>query len=318
MLNVIAKRLANALFSLIGLVTLVFFMIFATPGGPAYSILGVHASPAAVAELNRQMGLNRPVWEQYLTWWWHLAHGDLGYSFTEHARVGFLILSYLRNTIFLYSVATLLAVLCAIAIGLFQGAQKGRLPASLIGGAQIALYSLPVFFLGTLLILVFAIDHAWLPPGGVGGASSWSGGGTFDLLRHMVLPGLTLAIPMTAALSRYFGRQVRIEYDRDYVRAAKARGIPPHRIALNHVLRNALRPLITIVGMMIPQIFVGGLLTETVFNYPGLGWLLWHSALEQDYPTLTAIVLVIGVLTILGNLAADLMNSILDVEVRYD
>lgn len=318
MLKVIAKRLGNALFSLIGLVTLVFFMIFATPGGPAYSILGVRASPAAVAELNRQMGLNRPVWEQYLTWWWHLVHGNLGYSFTEHARVGFLILSYLRNTIALYSAATVLAVLCAIVIGLFQGTRKGRMAASLIGGAQIALYSLPVFFLGTLLILMFAIDHAWLPPGGIGGASSWSGGGTLDLLRHMVLPGLTLAIPMTAALSRYFGRQVRIEYARDYVRTAKARGIPPHRIALNHVLRNALRPLITIIGMMIPQIFVGGLLTETVFNYPGLGWLLWRSALEQDYPTLTAIVLVIGILTILGNLAADLLNSVLDVEVRYD
>ena len=318
MLNAIAKRLANAALSLIGLVTLVFFMIFATPGGPAYSILGVHASPMAVAELNRQMGLNRPVWEQYLTWWWHLAHGNLGYSFTEHARVGLLILSYLRNTIVLYSVATLLSVLLAIAIGLFQGAMKRRLGARVIGGAQIALYSLPVFFLGTLLILMFAIDHTWLPPGGVGGTTSWSGGGALDLVRHMVLPGLTLAIPMTAALSRYFGRQVRTEYERDYVRAAQARGIPPLRVALNHVLRNALRPLITIVGLMVPQIFVGGLLTETVFNYPGLGWLLWRSALEQDYPTLTAIVLIIGILTILGNLAADLVNSVLDVEVRYD
>lgn len=318
MLTVIATRLANAAFSLIGLVTLVFFMIFATPGGPAYSILGVHASPMAVAALNRQMGLNRPIAEQYLTWWWHLAHGNLGYSFTEHARVGVLILSYLRNTIVLYSAATLLAVVLAIAIGLFQGAMKGRLSATIIGGTQIALYSLPVFFLGTLLILVFAIDHAWLPPGGVGGATSWSGKGTLDLVRHMVLPGLTLAIPITAALSRYFGRQVRLEYDRDYVRAARSRGIPPVRLALTHVLRNALRPLVTLVGLMVPQIFVGGLLTETVFNYPGLGWLLWRSALQQDYPTLTAIVLLIGVLTILGNLAADLINSALDVETRYD
>lgn len=318
MIRLIGQRLGGALLSLILLVSVVFFMIYATPGGPAYSILGLHASPTAVAALNHQMGLDQPVWQQYLTWWWHLLQGNLGYSFTDHMPVANLLRSYLRNTLLLYSVATTLAVMAAIAIGLYQGAHAEGRMARVIGAAQIVLYSLPAFFLGTILILVLAVDTNWLPPGGIGGVHSWHGGGTVDVLRHMVLPALTLAIPITAALSRYFGQQVRHEYQLDYVRAARARGVPPLTLAFRHVLRNALRPLVTLVGMLLPQVFVGGVLTESVFNYPGLGWLLWRSALNQDYPTLTAIVLLIGVLTIVGNLAADLINGALDVQVRYD
>jgi peptide/nickel transport system permease protein len=308
-------RLGNSLLSLALLVTLVFFMIYATPGGPAYSILGVHATPAGVAALNRQMGLDHPVWRQYLTWWDHLAHGNLGYSFTQHAPVADLIGSYLHNTLLLDAVAAAAAIMLAIVLGLAQGARARGL-GRIIGAGQIIGYSLPTFFVGTVLILVFAADLAWLPPGGLGDTARVSGLAT--LWRHLALPAVTLALPLAAGLSRYFGHQVRDEYRQDYVRAARSRGLSPLRIAFRHVLRNAVRPLVTVIGMMIPSLVVGGVLTESVFNYPGLGWLLWRSALEQDYPTLTAIVLLIGVLTILGNLAADLVNTLLDVRVRYD
>lgn len=314
MLNMILRRLGTSSLSIALLVTLVFFMIHATPGGPAYSILGMRATPAAVAALNQQMGLDHPVWQQYLTWWSHLFQGDLGYSFTQHAPVSVLIGSYLRNTLLLYTLSTLLAILLSIVIGMMQGAWSERGGGKLIGGLQITLYAMPVFFIGSILMLIFAIDLGWLPSGGIRGNE----GGALDYARHMVLPAVTLALPITAGLSRYFGLQARNEYRLDYVRTALARGVPPLRLALNHVLRNAIRPLVTVIGMMIPYIFVGGILTESVFNYPGLGWLLWRSALNQDYPTLTAIVLLIGILTILGNLAADLINSILDVRVRYE
>ncbi len=312
----VLRRLGGSVLSVALLVTLVFFMIYATPGGPAYSILGVHASPNAVAALDRQMGLDHPVWQQYLTWWMHLAHGNLGYSYTQHAPVVRLIGSYLHNTLLLDAVVAVAAIGLAVTLGLAQGAYARRLPERLIGAWQIVGYSLPTFFVGTVLILVFAADLAWLPPGGIGGAAATAPGGT--LWRHLVLPAATLTLPLAAGLSRYFGHQVRDEYRQDYVRAAAARGLGPARIAFGHVLRNAARPLATLIGMMVPQIFVGGVLTESVFNYPGLGWLLWRSALEQDYPTLTAIVLLIGILTVLGNLAADLLNTLLDVRVRYD
>ena len=315
MKRALLQRLGSSLLSLALLVTLVFFMIYATPGGPAYSILGVHATPAAVAALNHQMGLDHPIWRQYLTWWDHLLHGNLGYSFTQHAPVVDLIGSYLHNTLLLDAVAATAAIMLAIALGLAQGARARDL-GRVIGAGQIIGYSLPTFFVGTVLILVLSADLAWLPPGGLGGSARSPG--LASLWRHLALPAVTLALPLAAGLSRYFGHQVREEYRQDYVRAAQARGLSPLRIAYGHVLRNAVRPLVTVIGMMIPSLVVGGVLTESVFNYPGLGWLLWRSALEQDYPTLTAIVLLIGVLTILGNLAADLVNTLLDVRVRYD
>jgi peptide/nickel transport system permease protein len=315
----ILHRLGTSVLSLFLLVTIVFFLIHATPGGPAYSILGMHATPEAVAALNKQMGLDHPIWQQYGIWWVHLFEGNLGYSFTQHAPVASLMGSYLANSIILYVLATVIAVFFSVLIGMFQGYWAERTPGVLIGAGQIIVYSIPTFFIGVMLILFFAIYVSWFPPGGIGGDQS--AGGALNIgsyFHHMVLPAVTIALPLTAGLSRYFGHQARSEYRLDYVRTARARGVPPLRIAVNHVLRNAVRPLVTVIGMMIPGIFVGGILTESVFNYPGLGWLLWRSALEQDYPTLSAIVLLIGVLTILGNLAADLTNSILDVRVRYE
>ncbi|MBU2856741.1 ABC transporter permease [Acidithiobacillus ferrooxidans] len=319
MRRMILNRLGTSVLSLFLLVTIVFFLIHATPGGPAYSILGMHATPEAVAALNKQMGLDHPIWQQYGIWWEHLFEGNLGYSFTQHAPVASLMGSYLANSIILYVLATVIAVLFSVLIGMFQGYWAERTPGVLIGAGQIIVYSIPTFFIGVMLILFFAIYVSWFPPGGIGGEQS--AGGALNIgsyFHHMVLPAITIALPLTAGLSRYFGHQARSEYRLDYVRTARARGVPPLRVALNHVLRNAIRPLVTVIGMMIPGIFVGGILTESVFNYPGLGWLLWRSALEQDYPTLSAIVLLIGVLTILGNLAADLTNSILDVRVRYE
>jgi len=319
MRRMILHRLGTSVLSLFLLVTIVFFLIHATPGGPAYSILGMHATPEAVAALNKQMGLDHPIWQQYGIWWVHLFEGNLGYSFTQHAPVASLMGSYLANSIILYVLATVIAVFFSVLIGMFQGYWAERTPGVLIGAGQIIVYSIPTFFIGVMLILFFAIYVSWFPPGGIGGDQS--AGGALNIgsyFHHMVLPAVTIALPLTAGLSRYFGHQARSEYRLDYVRTARARGVPPLRIAVNHVLRNAVRPLVTVIGMMIPGIFVGGILTESVFNYPGLGWLLWRSALEQDYPTLSAIVLLIGVLTILGNLAADLTNSILDVRVRYE
>ncbi len=319
MRRMILNRLGTSVLSLFLLVTIVFLLIHATPGGPAYSILGMHATPEAVAALNKQMGLDHPIWQQYGIWWEHLFEGNLGYSFTQHAPVASLMGSYLANSIILYVLATVIAVLFSVLIGMFQGYWAERTPGVLIGAGQIIVYSIPTFFIGVMLILFFAIYVSWFPPGGIGGEQS--AGGALNIgsyFHHMVLPAITIALPLTAGLSLYFGHQARSEYRLDYVRTARARGVPPLRVALNHVLRNAIRPLVTVIGMMIPGIFVGGILTESVFNYPGLGWLLWRSALEQDYPTLSAIVLLIGVLTILGNLAADLTNSILDVRVRYE
>lgn len=315
--RVILSRLAASALTLVLLVTIVFFMVHATPGGPAYSILGQKATPEAVRQLNVRLGLSAPLWRQYLVWWVHLLEGRLGYSYLLNRPVAGLIAAYAANTLALYLGALTLSVLLSIAIGLVQGAFWGQWPARLIGAAQLVLYAMPVFFAGTILILYVAVKWRWLPAGGIADIRH-AAPGVADYARHLILPVVTVGLLGTAGLSRYFGAAVHEELGKDYVRTALAKGLGFGAVLRRHVLRNALRPLVTILGLSFPYIFAGSVLVETVFDYPGLGFLLWRSALSQDYPVISAIVLLIGVLTVIGNLLADLVNGWLDPRERFE
>ncbi|MHB1304358.1 MAG: ABC transporter permease [Acidiphilium sp.] len=317
MLRMITTRLATAILSLIILVTIVFLMTHATPGGPAYSILGQKATPAAVHELNVRLGLAAPLWKQYAIWWWHLFQGRLGYSYLLNRPVTRLVGDYLMNTLALYTGAILLSIVLSIGIGLIQGVTYGRWPAKLIGALQLSLYALPTFFVGTIFILYFSVTLGVLPTGGITDLRI-ENPGLLVYARHLILPVLTVGLLGVAGLSRYFGSSVHEELGKDYVRTALAKGLTFRAVLFGHVLRNALRPLVTILGLSFPYIFAGSVLVESVFNYPGLGYLLWRSALSQDYPVISAIVLLIGVMTVVGNLLADLVNGLLDPRERFE
>ncbi|MCU4160123.1 ABC transporter permease [Acidiphilium sp. AL] len=313
----ITTRLATAILSLVILVSIVFAMTHATPGGPAYSILGQKATPAAVHELNVRLGLAAPLWKQYAIWWWHLLQGRLGYSYLLNRPVTQLVGDYMANTLALYIGAIVLSVVLSIGIGLVQGVTYGRWPAKLIGAFQLSLYALPTFFVGTIFILYFSVTLGILPTGGITDLRI-ENPGLLVYARHLVLPVLTVGLLGVAGLSRYFGSSVHEELGKDYVRTALAKGLTFRAVLFRHVLRNALRPLVTILGLSFPYIFAGSVLVESVFNYPGLGYLLWRSALSQDYPVISAIVLLIGVMTVLGNLLADLVNGLLDPRERFE
>lgn len=316
MIRTVTRRLGASLLSIVVLVTLSFVMVHLTPGGPAFSILGLRATAETVAAVNKALGLSTPLLTQYALWWWHLLHGDLGFSYLQHRPVGELLLTYERNTIVMYSIAILLSTALAILIGTAQGMAYTRPLGRAIGTASLALYAMPSFFIGAVLILIFASALHWFPPGDL-----------FDLrlatptlgsyARHLVLPVATITVLVTSSLSRYFAQSVHEEFGRDYVRTAISKGASPARVVFLHVMRNALRPLVTLLGISFPYIFAGGVVVETVFSYPGLGWLLWRSALLQDYPVLVAIVLLIGILTVIGNLLADLVNGLLDPRASY-
>ena len=312
-----ATRLASSTLSIAILVTLVFFMVHLTPGGPAYSILGQKANAASVAQVNAKLGLNVPIWRQYFLWWWHLLHGQLGYSYLINRPVGDLLWRYAINTLVFYSVSITVSILFSIALGLIQGVYYGRWPARLIGAFQLGFYALPPFFVAAMLVLWFAVGLKILPANGITDLRQ-ANPGIGDFARHLVLPVTTVSLLTICSLSRYFGEAVHEELGKDYVRTAAAKGVAFPAILIRHVLRNALRPLVTILGLSFPYIFTGGVIVESVFNYPGLGWLMWRSALSQDYPILIAIVLLIGILTVLGNLLADLVNGLLDPRASYD
>jgi peptide/nickel transport system permease protein len=317
MTGMILRRAASSCLSLVILVTLVFFLAHLTPGGPAYSILGQKATLASVAQVNARLGLDQPLLKQYGIWWWHLAHGQLGYSYLLNRPVGALLWRYERNTLVFYAIAIFLSTVLAILLGLVQGVYFARWQAKLIGAFQLGFYAAPPFFVATLLVLWLSVQAGWLPASGITDLHNPHPGlGAYA--AHLVLPVITVTLLTTAPLSRYFGEAVQEELGKDYVRTAQAKGVGFTRILLAHVLRNALRPLVTMLGLSFPYIFTGGVIVESVFNYPGLGWLMWRSALAQDYPVLIAIVLVIGLLTVIGNLLADLINGLLDPRASYE
>ncbi|EKM98453.1 MULTISPECIES: ABC transporter permease [unclassified Acidocella] len=317
MMKMILRRLASSCLSLFILVALVFFLAHLTPGGPAYSILGQKATPESVAQLNQRLGLDQPLPKQFGLWIWHLLHGELGYSYLLNRPVGQLLWVYERNTLVFYTVSIIISTALSIALGLIQGVWFGRWPAKLIGAFQLGFYALPPFFVAAMLILWFAVDVHWLPASGIIDLRD-PHAGIASFAAHLVLPVTTVSLLTVSSLSRYFGEAVHEELGKDYVRTARAKGVSFTSILFRHVMRNALRPLITILGLSFPYIFTGGVIVESVFNYPGLGWLMWRSALSQDYPILIAIVLVIGVLTVLGNLLADLVNGLLDPRASYE
>jgi len=316
MVVMLVRRALSSLSSIVILTILVFGVSELTPGGPASTILGLHVTEGAVKALNASLGLDRPFFLQYLDWWGHVARGNLGYSYTQNQSVTDLIGQYLGNTFALDLVALLLAVLLSLIIGMVQGAMEGTWVSTLITVVQFSLYAMPIFWLGLILISVFSVSLNWFP---ASGAQDLAANG-FDLgsySRHLVLPVITLALVFISFFSRYMGAAARLEFRQVYVTVARAKGAAPLRIATLHVLRNAVRPLITQIGLFLPWIFAGGVVVEQVFNFPGLGYLLWQSALQHDYPVLTMIVLMIGVFTIIGNLLADIINGLLDKRVQY-
>lgn len=317
MIRMITTRLASSSLSIVILVTLVFVMAHLTPGGPAYSILGMKATAASVAQLNARLGLDSPLWKQYAIWWWHLLHGQLGYSYLLNRPVGQLLWQYERNTLVFYISAIVISTALSIGLGLLQGVYYGRWPAKLISALQLGFYALPPFFVAAMLVLWFAVQVPLFPASGITDlrAAHPSIG---SYIAHLALPVTTITLLTVASLSRYFGEAVREELGKDYVRTATAKGVRFPAILFRHVLRNALRPLVTMIGLSFPYIFTGGVIVESVFNYPGLGWLMWRSALSQDYPVLIAIVLIIGLLTVIGNLLADLVNGLLDPRASYE
>jgi peptide/nickel transport system permease protein len=310
------RRGAEAIVTLAMLVTLTFIAAHAVPGGPAYAILGMRATPAGVGAVNLQLGLDVPVWQQYLVWWMHVLHGDLGTSYLLNRPVAALLSEYVLRTLALYGGGLALGTVLAVAGGLLHGMWFRDWRGRVFAGLELTLYALPSFFVGTALMAVFATSWHWLPAGGANDLRLLHPG-LADMLRHLVLPVCTVALAVYAGLAPYFAQSVDQELRRPYARTALAKGLTPRGVVFGHVFTNALRPLVTMLGLSFPAMIAGSVVVESVFSFPGLGWLLWRSALAHDYPVLIGIVLLVGVATVLGNLAAELINTWLDPRSNY-
>jgi peptide/nickel transport system permease protein len=314
MTGFITRRLLQSIVVVLLVTMIVFILLHLLPGGPARAQLGTRATPAAIANFNHEMGYDRPVPIQYWNWLTQLVTGNLGFSTKLNQSVVSLIGERLPKTLVLTILSTLFALVVAIPLGLIQAVKRNHAADYAITAGAFIFYATPPFFLGVVLIVVFAVYLPILP---AEAPQSSSLGIILSQPAGLILPVLTLALVTIAQFSRYMRSSVIENLAEDYVRTARAKGAGERSVLIRHVLRNSLIPVATLLGLSLPAIFSGALITEAVFNFPGMGQLFWTAAQTQDYPIMLGITVLVGVATVIGSLLADLAYAVLDPRVRY-
>ena len=310
------RRLFQSVIVILIVTVITFALLRAIPGNPAIAILGPNSfrNPGAIRQFDRQYGFDLPWYSQYWLWLRHLLAGNLGFSWKLNQSVASLLSTHLPKTIFLVGISTILALLLAVPVGVIQAVRRNRFIDHFFNGFSTVFYAMPAFLLGILLILVFAIKIPIFPPEGPQGEGL---GVVFTNFNALILPIISLTLITLALFSRYMRSSVLDNLTEDYVRTAKAKGASERRVLINHVLRNSLIPIATLLGLSLPGIIAGALITESVFNYPGMGYLFYQAALNSDYPILLGITIVVAVATVVGSLLADIAYAVLDPRVRY-
>ena len=314
MTGFLIRRILQAIVVILGVVFIVFLLGKLIPGGEAAAALGPRRSPAQVAHFNLVNGLDLPIYDQFWRYIWGLLHLNLGYSFKNNEGVKELISQRLPKTLTLVGVSTLVALIIAVPLGILQVVKRYSPIDYLLTSGSFLFYAMPPFFLGFLLILYFSFDLHLFPvsPPIDSGALT-----IFTDPRAFVLPVITLSAITIASFSRYMRSSMMDALTQDYVRTARAKGASPNRVLYGHALRNALIPILTLIGLSLPAIASGALITETVFNYPGMGLLTVTAATNNDIPTVLGTTLVITIFTVAGSLLADVLYAIADPRIRF-
>lgn len=316
----LVRRLAASIAIVWAVVTLTFIIVHLAHGSPCGQPDGRQVAPEVCADLTRRFGLDQPIWIQYVKYLAALLRGDLGESFALHRPVADALAEALPNTFTLSLAALILDFGLGLALGVYQAARERRFGDIALGNAALFVNSMPTFWLGLVLLLIFAQRLGWFPVGGPHDPVLCS---RVDSLRcvadfawHLTLPALTLGLVGAAATARY-QRAAMLEVIRqDYVRTARAKGLPERRVLLVHALRNALLPLVTLFGLTFPFLLTGAVLVEWVFAWPGMGRLAVTAILQRDYPIVTAAALIASVMVVLGNLLADALYGVADPRIR--
>jgi ABC-type dipeptide/oligopeptide/nickel transport system permease component len=306
MARFLLRRLLLTVPVLLGVATLVFSLIHLVPGDPVQAMLGESASPQEVADVRSRLGLDRPLYVQYSAFLKGLVRGDLGTSLRTDEPVARAIASRMPATVELAVAAICLAVAIAIPLGIIAAVGAGTGVDYAATTLALAGISMPGFWVGPLLAILFAITLGWLPVSGRGTPA------------HLVLPAITLGAPLAAVLARMTRASVIEELGELYVLAARARGVSRPRAVLRHAVRNSLIPIVTVLGLQMGAVLTGAVITETIFAWPGVGRLLIQSINFRDYPLVQGCILLIAVTYVAMNLLTDLVYGLLDPRIRYE
>jgi len=309
------RRLLLAIPVLFGVSVLVFAVLHLAPGDPAAIMLGAQATKEDVERLRRDLGLDEPLVVQYLNWIGQVARGDLGRSIPLGRAVLPEVLLRFKATLLLTAGALAIAVLLGLIAGIVSAVKQHSWLDRMSMGVAVTGVSLPVFWTGIMLIIVFALQLRWFPSSGM---SSPYGSGVADVLWHLVLPAVTLGTASAAALARLTRSSVLEIIRQDYVRSARAKGLAERAVIARHVLKNAVNPIITVLGVQVGFLLGGAILTETVFSWPGLGSMMVRAIQARDYPLVQGGVLLIATTFVLVNLVVDLLYAVFDPRIRYD
>ncbi len=310
MIGFLIRRLGQSLLLLLIVSMIGFAILHLAPGGPLSQFAaGGEMTQADLDRIAEQLGLNRPLPVQYAEWLWRMLSGDWGRSYRDQQSVLHVITSHLGATLELMLTSTLLAMAIGAWVGILGAIKRYSLFDALATvGAMVAL-SIPTFWFGLVVIYVFSVGLGWLP---AGNRYTVGDGSLLNQLHHLIGPCIVLALVSTAVWSRYMRSSMLDVVNQDYIRTARAKGVPERQILLRHALRNALLPMITITGLHVPTLLSGALVTETVFAWPGMGRLFLDSISYRDYPVVMGILMFSAVLVLMGSLIADLLYGVAD------
>jgi peptide/nickel transport system permease protein len=310
----IIRRLMSAIVVVIGIAIITFLMLHWLSPSPVYTVLGAKTTPQAAAAWNKSHGYDRPEVAQLLSYLGNLVRLHFGFSYKESQSVSQLFKENAGRSAYLTLSALLLSLVIAIPLGIFQAIKRNSIFDYSVTALNFTLYSMPSFFLGLILIQLFALDLGIFPPTVSDNiTTTWQ---AFTHPDQLFLPIITLALINVASFSRYMRSSALDNLAQDYIRLARAKGLSERSVLFGHLLRNACLPMITLVGLSIPTLLAGNLLIEVLFNYPGLGLLFYNALTTEDYNILLAYTVLGGILTVLGNLAADVAITVADPRVR--
>ena len=319
MATYILRRLIQAIPIMVGISILSFAIVYLTPGSPVDKFRSPRVSAETIQNLIRLYGLDQPLPVQFWNWFTHFwtfpfSNTAWGYSFTDGLPVRDLIFQRMPSTLLLMGSALVVTVVLAIPIGILQAVKQYSWADKVITTFETIGYAMPTFWLGLILKQTFAVQLNWLP---LFGQQSLGKHDLPDMLMHLILPVTTLAVISVAGWSRYMRASMLEVLRQDYIRTARSKGLSSSRVIRKHALRNAMIPIVTLLGLTIPSLLSGAAITETVFSWPGLGYLGVQSVIDRDYPVVLAVVMIGGTMVIIGNLLADIAYAVVDPRIHY-
>jgi peptide/nickel transport system permease protein len=326
MIGYLVRRLLGAIPLLLGILTIIFFVVHLAPGDPTARFFNPNVSPEVIEQMRRNLGLDQPLHIQYWRWLSSFLTGDFGYSFGQMRPIGEILPEVLWNTLQLTLVSLVVIFAVGMLIGIVQAVRQYSLADNVLTFAALFFYSMPSFWFALMLILIFSrgADAGWLFNWPASGMTSIEYeylspmGKAGDRLAHLMLPAIALGIGSAAGVARYMRGSMLEVIHQDFIRTARAKGLSERTVIFKHALRNALIPIITLVGLYLPFLLSGAVLVETIFAWPGMGRAIVEAILARDYPMVMATSFVIAAIVVLGNLLSDVLYAVVDPRIRNE